>query len=125
MCFLIFDSGSHRPAWARYGEYKFLPKQRWLHNLEVCIIPVTTSYNLIILCIELLNNIMHNVFIFIFQHGSVVMLYHPCAHPVLVQRMRAVLKSCLFRHIISPYNLVPEDRVCMIHIYAESDWTGS
>uniref|UniRef100_A0A2S2N9C5 Tumor protein p53-inducible protein 13 n=1 Tax=Schizaphis graminum TaxID=13262 RepID=A0A2S2N9C5_SCHGA len=69
--------GSHRPAWARYGEYKFLPKQRWLHNLE---------------------------------HGSVVMLYHPCTHPVLVQRMRTVLKSCLFRHIITPYNLVPEDR---------------
>jgi len=58
-----------------------------------------------------------------FQHGSVVMLYHPCTHPVLVQRMRTVLKSCLFRHIITPYNLVPEDRVRMIHICAESDWT--
>jgi len=69
--------GPHRPAWARYGEYKFLPKQRWLHNLE---------------------------------HGSVVMLYHPCTHPVLVQRMRTVLKGCLFRHIITPYNLVPTDR---------------
>ena len=41
----LIDSGSHRPAWARYGEYKFLPKQRWLHNLEVCIIPVATSYS--------------------------------------------------------------------------------
>ncbi|XP_050533675.1 uncharacterized protein LOC126901318 isoform X2 [Daktulosphaira vitifoliae] len=69
--------GSHRPAWARYGEYTFLPKQRWLHNLE---------------------------------HGSVVMLYHPCTHPVLVQRMRTILKSCMFRHIITPYNLVPEKR---------------
>lgn len=69
--------GPHRPAWAKYGEYKFLPRQRWLHNLE---------------------------------HGSVVMLYHPCTHPVLVQRMRTVLKGCLFRHIISPYNLVPMDR---------------
>lgn len=42
------------------------------------------------------------------------MLYHPCTHPVLVQRMRAVLKGCLFRHIITPYNLVPEDRVRII-----------
>ncbi|KAJ8984805.1 hypothetical protein NQ317_013002 [Molorchus minor] len=26
--------GTHRPLWAIYGEYKFLPRQRWLHNLE-------------------------------------------------------------------------------------------
>lgn len=26
--------GPHRPLWPKYGEYKFLPKQRWLHNLE-------------------------------------------------------------------------------------------
>nr|XP_018906401.1 PREDICTED: uncharacterized protein LOC109036564 [Bemisia tabaci] len=26
--------GNHRPAWAKWGEYVFLPKQRWLHNLE-------------------------------------------------------------------------------------------
>lgn len=58
---------------------------------------------------------MYVIYIFFFQHGSVVMLYHPCTHPVLVQRMRTVLKSCLFRHIITPYNLVPEDRVRMIH----------
>lgn len=32
------NSGSHRPAWAKYGEYKFLPKQRWLHNLEVSLL---------------------------------------------------------------------------------------
>ncbi|XP_050436905.1 uncharacterized protein LOC126843407 [Adelges cooleyi] len=69
--------GSHRPAWAKYGEYTFLPRQRWLHNLE---------------------------------HGAVVMLYHPCTHPILVQRMRTVLKGCLFRHIITPYNLVPTSR---------------
>ncbi|XP_071110846.1 uncharacterized protein [Haliotis cracherodii] len=27
-------SGDHRPLWAKYGEYTFLPWQRWLHNLE-------------------------------------------------------------------------------------------
>lgn len=27
-------SGPHRPVWPDYGEYKYLPTQRWLHNLE-------------------------------------------------------------------------------------------
>lgn len=26
--------GPHRPLWARYGEYQYLPPQRWLHNIE-------------------------------------------------------------------------------------------
>ncbi len=26
--------GSHRPQWAKWGRYEFLPPQRWLHNLE-------------------------------------------------------------------------------------------
>ncbi|CAH1405523.1 unnamed protein product [Nezara viridula] len=69
--------GTHRPAWPKYGEYTFLPKQRWLHNLE---------------------------------HGAVVMLYHPCAHPVLVNELKEMVASCLYRHIISPYTLLPPDR---------------
>lgn len=28
------SSGPHRPYWARWGEYTYLPPQRWLHNLE-------------------------------------------------------------------------------------------
>ena len=28
------SSGSHRPMWAKWGEYEYLPPQRWLHNLE-------------------------------------------------------------------------------------------
>lgn len=28
------SSGDHRPAWGRWGEYDYLPPQRWLHNLE-------------------------------------------------------------------------------------------
>lgn len=27
-------SGSHRPMWACWGEYEYLPPTRWLHNLE-------------------------------------------------------------------------------------------
>ncbi|XP_035692119.1 uncharacterized protein LOC118426697 [Branchiostoma floridae] len=30
----IPHSGMHRPKWARYGTYKYLPPQRWLHNIE-------------------------------------------------------------------------------------------
>lgn len=27
--------GDHRPLWPVYGEYNFVPRQRWLHNIEV------------------------------------------------------------------------------------------
>uniref|UniRef100_A0A2M3ZEG3 Putative secreted peptide n=1 Tax=Anopheles braziliensis TaxID=58242 RepID=A0A2M3ZEG3_9DIPT len=26
--------GTHRPLWPRYGEYRYVPTQRWLHNSE-------------------------------------------------------------------------------------------
>lgn len=26
--------GTHRPLWAKYGIYKYVPPQRWLHNVE-------------------------------------------------------------------------------------------
>ncbi len=28
------SSGDHRSDWAKWGEYTYLPPQRWLHNLE-------------------------------------------------------------------------------------------
>lgn len=28
------SSGPHRPGWAKWGQYAFLPPQRWVHNLE-------------------------------------------------------------------------------------------
>lgn len=28
------SSGDHRAAWARWGEYDYLPPERWVHNLE-------------------------------------------------------------------------------------------
>ncbi|XP_011501945.1 PREDICTED: uncharacterized protein LOC105365472 isoform X2 [Ceratosolen solmsi marchali] len=64
--------GSHRPIWPTYGEYTYVPKQRWIHNLE---------------------------------HGAVVMLYHPCANSLEVERLKGVVKGCLRRHIITPYDL--------------------
>ncbi len=30
--------GDHRPLWPMFGEYKFVPPQRWLHNIEVCFL---------------------------------------------------------------------------------------
>lgn len=30
----IPTSGSHRPLWPKYGEYLYLPPQRWVHSLE-------------------------------------------------------------------------------------------
>ncbi|KAM0733234.1 Tumor protein p53-inducible protein 13 [Formica fusca] len=68
--------GPHRPLWPVYGEYKFLPKQRWLHNLE---------------------------------HGAIVMLYHPCANPLEVERLKNLVNKCLWRHVITPYSYLNEE----------------
>ncbi|RZC14256.1 uncharacterized protein BDFB_003171, partial [Asbolus verrucosus] len=79
---MIPTFGTHRPLWARYGEYTFLPKQRWLHNLE---------------------------------HGAVVMLYHPCADKNEVNILKILVKKCLYRHIITPYNLLsPEHPLALV-----------
>lgn len=31
----IPTAGSHRPLWPVFGEYRFVPPQRWLHSIEV------------------------------------------------------------------------------------------
>jgi len=74
---IIPTFGDHRPVWPKFGEYSFVPHQRWLHNIE---------------------------------HGAVVMLYHPCAHHSLVQKLRALVTGCIRKHIISPSSLVAEDK---------------
>ncbi|KAK7794145.1 hypothetical protein R5R35_012528 [Gryllus longicercus] len=74
---LLPTFGTHRPLWPRYGEYKFVPRQRWLHNLE---------------------------------HGGIVALYHPCANPVEVNRLRQLVSKCLWRHVISPSNFLDPER---------------
>lgn len=58
-----------------YGEYKYIPPQRWLHSLE---------------------------------HGAIVMLYDPCAVTSEVDKLRSLVKRCLFRHIITPHKLSAE-----------------
>ncbi|KAG1656038.1 hypothetical protein GQR58_024189 [Nymphon striatum] len=63
--------GNHRPNWAKYGEYKFLPPQRWLHNVE---------------------------------HGAVVLLYHPCVMKYVLEKAKNIVRNCLWKHIITPYN---------------------
>ncbi|XP_054712017.1 uncharacterized protein LOC129221549 [Uloborus diversus] len=44
------------------------------------------------------------------EHGAIVMLYHPCAEPLEVERLRQLVKNCLRRHVITPYMLLPADR---------------
>lgn len=68
---------NHRPLWPVFGEYQFVPRQRWLHNIE---------------------------------HGAIVLLYHPCAEPILVHRLRKLVTGCIRKHVITPYTLLTEDR---------------
>ncbi|XP_055608611.1 uncharacterized protein LOC129755931 [Uranotaenia lowii] len=69
--------GTHRPLWPRYGEYKYVPPQRWLHTSE---------------------------------HGGIIALYHPCANKHQVEQFKAIVKSCLYRHVISASDLPSRDR---------------
>ncbi|KAI1292195.1 hypothetical protein HDE_06975 [Halotydeus destructor] len=69
--------GDHRPLWPIYGEYSFVPRQRWLHTLE---------------------------------HGGVVVLYDPCAHPIMVSKLKTLVKSCIRKHVITPFNDLPPER---------------
>ncbi|XP_044754753.1 uncharacterized protein LOC123313797 [Coccinella septempunctata] len=79
---IIYDKviptfGDHRPLWPRFGEYTFLPKQRWVHSLE---------------------------------HGSIVMLYHPCADKNEVNTLRDLLKGCLYQYVITALNELSKER---------------
>lgn len=42
-----------------------------------------------------------------FQHGAVVMLYHPCARKDDVEKLKAIVEGCIRRHVITPYNKMP------------------
>ncbi|RWS24547.1 DUF3105 domain containing protein-like protein [Leptotrombidium deliense] len=69
--------GNHRPLWPVYGEYRYVPPQRWLHNIE---------------------------------HGAVVMLYHPCAHPEMVDKLRKIVVKCIRKHVITASRNLPMER---------------
>jgi hypothetical protein len=72
---------------------RFVPRQRWLHNIE---------------------------------HGSVVMLYHPCTLDASVQKLAKILKSCIKKHIITPSTFVTRERVRMkgFKFYLEKNELG-
>jgi len=69
------------------GVNKYLPKQRWIHNLE---------------------------------HGGIVMLYHPCALHSQVNKLKKLVKNCLYRHIITPYEDLLPDRPMAIVAWGNS-----
>ncbi|XP_041348181.1 uncharacterized protein LOC121367840 isoform X2 [Gigantopelta aegis] len=74
-------SGAHRPLWPMYGEYVFLPVQRWLHALE---------------------------------HGAVALLYHPCADPDEVARLRKIVTNCIRKHVVTPYDLPTDQPLALV-----------
>ena len=45
-----------------------------------------------------------------YQHGAVIMLYHPCANKVMVSRLRAIVINCIRKHIITPSNHLTQER---------------
>lgn len=116
--------GSHRPLWPVYGEYQFLPLQRWLHSLEVWSFVLWMS-TVLQNCHSMQCPAMFQFLVLSFmshrflpdlslQHGGIVMLYHPCAEPVLVRRLRKLLTGCFRKHIITPYTLLTQERVCLL-----------
>lgn len=38
------------------------------------------------------------------------MLYHPCADPEMVSKLRTIVTGCIRKHIITPSNMLSEDR---------------
>merc|ERR1712112_507865 len=38
------------------------------------------------------------------------MLYHPCTHHTLVEKLRGIVKGCIRKHIITPSTLLSETR---------------
>ncbi|CAG7826826.1 unnamed protein product [Allacma fusca] len=38
-----------------------------------------------------------------------VMLYHPCAHPMEVKRLRSIVTRCFGNHVITPSTLLPPE----------------
>lgn len=44
------------------------------------------------------------------EHGAIVGLYHPCANRRLVNKMRKLIKSCLYRHVITAYENLTIER---------------
>ena len=93
---LFLVSGDYRPLAPKYGEYKYLPPQRWIHALKVRNVDISN------------HTIMYP------QYGAVVFLYHPCAPLEQVMTLKDIAKSCLRKHIITSYPELSIDKVQMI-----------
>lgn len=70
-------SGTHRSILPVYGEYSYLPVQRWLAALN---------------------------------YGGIVAVYHPCVNKRQLNDLRKLIKQCLYRHIITPYEKLDAER---------------
>ena len=75
------------------------------HSLQFCT-QVMCSQSLLLCSYVPPQRWLHNI-----EHGAVIMLYHPCAHPAMVNRLKRLVKGCIRKHIISAYPDVPVDRV--------------
>lgn len=73
----MYFSGTHRLILPVYGEYTYLPAQRWIKSLE---------------------------------HGGIVAVYHPCVNKRQLNDLRKLIKQCLYRHIITPYEKLDAER---------------
>ncbi|XP_065173838.1 uncharacterized protein [Atheta coriaria] len=55
--------GGHRPVWPQYGEYNYLPTQRWLHSLEhgavVMLYHPCANYNEVVHLKDIVRNCMY------------------------------------------------------------------
>lgn len=48
---------------------------------------------------------LHNL-----EHGAIVAVYHPCVNKRQLDEFRKLVKSCLYRHIITPYEKLDAER---------------
>jgi hypothetical protein len=48
------------------------------------------------------------------EHGAIVMLYDPCATKSEVDKLRALLKKCLYRHVITPFKLSSDRPLALV-----------
>lgn len=48
---------------------------------------------------------LHNL-----EHGAIVAVYHPCVNKRQLDKFRKLVKRCLYRHIITPYEKLNAER---------------
>lgn len=83
------SNGPYRPLAPKYGDYRYLPPQRWLHTLKT---------------------------------GGVAFLYHPCADPDQIDRLKFLAQSCLKAYIITPYKNLTKDKVRVLGVNLSTNY---